>query len=126
VHPQEKRRAHLLGGRTEVDRLPVDGHAIAAALVHAVIGPDRVRMLAAKPGEAEVLADLLVRASCEEHVAGGLEALPRQRRDCDRARRHLTLHIESSPSPDVVVAKVPGPGIDRPLARIGQDGIRVG
>src|SRR5215218_7122980 len=83
-------------------------------------------MLAAKPGEPEVLTDLLVGAGGEDHVAGGAEALSPERRNGRRGRRAVALHVQGSASPDLVVAKLARPGAHRPLTRIGKDRVRVG
>ena len=89
-------------------------------------------MLLAEPREAEAVADLLVGRRDEEQVAGRAEALARERRDRDRARRDLALHVERAAPPDLAVAQLARPRIGastRPdrrarcrCARAGRDG----
>ena len=76
VDAQPERRTHLLGGRAEVEDAPLaEVDPVARAFVDAVLGTDRVRVLAAEPGEAEVFADLLVGGGGEDQVAARLEPL---------------------------------------------------
>ena len=79
-----------------------------------------------RPGQAVVLADLLVGTRGEENVAGRLEALARERRESDRARRHLALHVERSATPHVAVEHLAAPRIDAPFAGIRDDRVGVG
>jgi len=76
-------------------------------------------MLLAKPGEPEVLTDLLVSRGDKDHVSGRDEAVPREGGDRDRARGHLALHIEGAAAPDLPVPQLTRPGVDRPLLRVG-------
>ena len=69
AHAQQERRAHLLGGRAEVEGAAGDLDAVAAALVDRVVGAARVRMLADEPVEPEAVADLLVGRGDEDEVA---------------------------------------------------------
>jgi hypothetical protein len=82
-------------------------------------------MLAAEPREAVVGAHLLVGGRDEDHVAGGLEAFPRERGDGDGARSRLTLHVKRAAAPDLVVAQLSRPRIDAPLRRVGEHGVGV-
>ena len=63
-------------------------------------------MLVAEPGQAEPLAHLLVGNRCEHEVARGAKALARERRQRDRARRDLALHVESAATPDLAVPEL--------------------
>ena len=54
ANAQHERRAHLLGRRREVERLPGELDPVARALVDRVLGANGVRMLPAEPGEPEV------------------------------------------------------------------------
>src|SRR5207249_1630274 len=54
-----------------------------------------------------------------------LEALAPERRDRDRARGDLALHVERAPSPHLAVAQLARPGVDAPLRRVGEHGVRV-
>ena len=85
VHAQHERRAHLLGGRAEVERAPGDLDPVAAALVDRVVGAARVGMLAHEPFEAEAVADLLVGRGDEDEVAAPA-ASPRARASPARRR----------------------------------------
>ena len=125
VHGDPERRAHLLGGRAEVEGAAAELDALAAALVDRVVDPDGVRMVLAEPLEPVVLADLLVGRRDEDEVARRDEALACERRDRDRARRDLVLHVERAAPPDVVVGEVARPGVARPFGRVGDDGVGV-
>ncbi len=125
ANAEHERRAHLLGRRREVERLPGELDPIAGALVDRVLGANGVRMLPAEPREPEVDADLLVGGRDEDHVALRLEALARERRHRDRARGHLALHVERAASPDLAVAELAGPRIELPLGRIREHRVRV-
>ena len=52
--------------------------AFPAALVEGVVGADCIRMFATEPGQAEVVADLLVGGRDEDQVACRLEPLARE------------------------------------------------
>ena len=123
AHPE--RRAHLLGGRAEVERAARELDPLAAALVEAVVGADGVGVLLAEPGQAEVVADLLVGGRDEDQVAARLEPLAGQRRDRDSAGRDLALHVERAATPDLAVAQLARPRIDLPLARVRDDRVRM-
>ena len=83
-------------------------------------------MRLAEPREADVDADLLVGGRGEDEVARRLEALPRERGDRDRGGRHLALHVERAAAPDAARRGAsPDHGIDRPLLRVGDDGVGV-
>ena len=84
-------------------------------------------MRLAQPLEAEhlALAHLLVGGRREDQVAGRLEPLARERRDRDRVRRHLALHVERAAAPDAAVPQLARPRVDRPLGRVGEDGVGV-
>src|ERR671923_319694 len=118
-------RAHLLGRRARVEDAPAEEEPVAAALVHAVLGANGLRMCLAEPLEAEARADLLVGAGGEDQVAARLKALPRQRGERDRARNDLSLHVERAASPDLPVAQLAGPGVELPLGRVGENGVGV-
>jgi hypothetical protein len=75
-------------------------------------------MLPAEPGEAVVLAHLLVRARGKDDVSRRLEAFAGQRGQRHGARGHLALHVERPAAPDVSVAELTRPRVDRPLGRI--------
>jgi hypothetical protein len=125
VHAKDERRAHLLCGPAQVGRAPVDHQPVAATLVDAVVGADRVRMVGAEPRETEVLADLFVGRGDEDHVSGGHEAVPRQRGDGDGRSRDVALHVEGSSSPDLPVAKLARPRVEGPLLGVGAHRVRV-
>jgi hypothetical protein len=48
-----------------------------------------------------------------------------KRGDRDGVRRHLTLHVERAATPDLAVSQLARPRIELPLARVGEDGVRV-
>ena len=127
VDTQDERRAHLLGGRAEVEGPAADDHAVACALVDGVLGPDRLGVLAAEPGEPEVRvgADLLVGRGREDQVAARTEPLAGERRNRDRTRRHLAFHVERAAAPDVTVAELARPWVHGPLGRVGEHRVRV-
>src|SRR6185295_13868929 len=125
VNVQDEGRAHLLGGAAQISGPPVDHEPVAAALVHAVVGSDGVGMVGAKPGEPEVLADLLVGRGNEDDVARGDESLPGQGGDGDGGGGHVALHVESAASPDLAVAELARPGIEGPLLGVGAHRVRV-
>src|SRR5439155_13396496 len=74
----------------------------------------------------DLLAHLLVRRRGEEDVAGRPEPLAGERRDRDGARRDLPLHVERAAAPDVLLAKLAAPWVDRPLIGVGNDRVGVG
>src|SRR6185312_852346 len=125
VNVQDEGRAHLLGGAAQISGPPVDHEPVAAALVHAVVGSDGVGMVGAKPGEPEVLADLLVGRGNEDDVARGDESLPGQGGDGDGRGGHMALHVESAASPDLAVAELARPWIEGPLLGVGAHRVRV-
>ena len=55
----------------------------------------------------------------------GLEPLARERRDRDRVRRHLALHVERAAAPDLAVAQLARPRVDAPLGRVGEHRVGV-
>src|SRR6185503_5166392 len=118
VQPELEGRGRLLRDRAEVVRAPAEDTPLAAALVEPVAHPQGLRMLAREPRRAEVDAHLLIRGEGEDDVAGGLHALTRQRREGDRSRSKVTLHVEGAASPDLAVDEVARPGIAGPLRRL--------
>jgi hypothetical protein len=118
-------RAHLLGGRREVERALADLHAVTGTLVERVLGANRLRMLRAEPGEPDVDADLLVGRSDEDQVPAGTEPLARERRHRHSARRDLSLHVERAAAPDLAAAELARPGIDLPLGRVREHRVGV-
>src|SRR6185312_9470770 len=103
VDAEQERRAHLLRGRAEIEPAPPDLDAVARALVHGEVRPDGVRVLLDEPLQAVAGTDLLVGRGDEDQVAGPAPALARQRREGNRAGRHLTLHVEGAAPPDLAV-----------------------
>ena len=82
-------------------------------------------MFANEPLETEAVTDLLVRGGGEDEVAGGPKALATERREGDRARSHLALHVERAATPHLAVDEIARPGIALPLVRVGEHGVRV-
>ena len=72
-----------------------------------------------EPHEAVAVAaaDLLVRDDDEDEVARRLESFARERRERDRRRRGLVLHVERAPPPHLAVDEVAGPRVAIPLGR---------
>ena len=125
VHAQPERRAHLLRRRAQVQHATAELDAVACALVDREVGAARIRMLAHEPLQPEVVADLLVRGRGEDQVAGRLEALARERRQRDRVRRDLPLHVERTSTPDLAVAQLAAERVRVPLRRVGEHDVRV-
>ena len=118
VDAQPERRAHLLGGGAHPHGLAVEIEPLAPALVERIVGANRVGMLAAQPGEAEAVTDLLVRRGDEDQVAGGTKALARERAEGDCGGRHLTLHVERTPAPDLAVHELAAERVALPFRRV--------
>ena len=125
VHAQEKRRAHLLRGRAEVEHLAAELDPVTAALVDREVGAHRVGMLLHEPLEAEAVTDLLVRGRDEDQVARPLPALPRERGERDCGGGDLALHVERAPPPHLAVDEVAAERLALPLARVGEHDVGV-
>src|SRR5204863_9203625 len=103
---EEERRARLLRRRAQVEGQAAELDPLARTLVDRVVGAHGIGVRLAEPREAEVVAHFLVGGGGEDQVAGRLEALAGERRDRDRARRDLALHVERAASPDLAVAEL--------------------
>src|SRR3954447_3407251 len=101
VHADAKGRAHLLGGRADVERRAAELEPVTRTLVHRVVAANGVRMFLAEPGEPEALADLLVCGRGEDQVTRRRKPVACKRCDCDGARCDLTLHVERAATPDL-------------------------
>src|SRR4029453_6859628 len=74
---------------------------------------------------AEPGTDLFVGGGAEDQIAGGLESFTRQRRDRDRFRGDLSLHVERAATPDLTVAQLTAERIGAPLRGVGEHDVRV-
>src|SRR6476659_6649030 len=93
AHMDPERRGLLLRDRTFVDRRAVPEHEAAApTFVDREVAANRVRMLPAEPGEAEIVARP--------------EPVARERSDRHGVRGNLPLHVERAASPDLAVAQL--------------------
>jgi len=125
VDADEERRRHLFGGRAEVDGAAAEDEPIPSSLVDGVVAANRVRMSLDEPAEPEPVSLLLVGHGHEDHVAGREEAVTLKRREGDRRSRHLSLHVESAPPPDLPVHEVSGPRVTIPLRGVGENSVGV-
>jgi len=83
-------------------------------------------MLGAQPGGADIAAGLLVGDEQQlQRPAGGSPAGAGTGRGGDRLGRHLVLHIQRAATPQVAVGDLTGPGIVRPVGRIGEHRVDV-
>jgi hypothetical protein len=71
------------------------------------------------------VADFLVSHQDQHGVAGGPEALARQRRQPDRRRCDLALHVHRAATPDHAVALDAAVGLDRPVLAARHDHVEV-
>ena len=101
VHAQHERRAHLLGGRAEVEHLAAELDAVARALVDREVRADRIRMSLDEPLQAEAVADLLVGGGDEDQVA--------RRRASLRARASPARRRSPRPRPSCRARRAPTP-----------------
>jgi hypothetical protein len=120
-----KRGAHLLRSRADVERPSVDDDPVTASLVDAVVGADRIRMRLAEPVEPVLVAHLLVGDGDVHEISGRGESLARERGDRHRGGDRVPLHVESASTPEVAVAQLARPGVDRPFVRICEHRVRV-
>ena len=126
MYAQPERSGHLLRDRRQVDRPAVlELDPLAASLVDREVAANGVGMRLAQPLEAEAGAGLLVGGRREDQVAARPEALARERRDRNRVRRDLALHVESAAAPDHSVAQLARERRHRPLGRVGEHDVRV-
>src|SRR5207248_835225 len=94
------------------------------------VAANGVGMLAAKPGEAEVVADFLVGRRREDQIAARPESVACERGDRHCARSHLPLHVQRAPTPDLrfaalIWAQLAREGWHRPLGWVGEDDVGV-
>ena len=99
AHAQDERRAHLLGGRAEVEHLPAELDPVAGALVEREVCANRVGVRVDEPLQPEAVADLLVGGRDEDQVARASPALARQRRERDGRRCDLALSCRARRAP---------------------------
>ncbi len=125
-YAQPERSGHLLRDRRQVDRPAVfELDPLAASLVDREVAPNGVGMRLAQPLEAEAGAGLLVGGRREDQIAARPEALARERRDRNRVRRDLALHVESAAAPDHSVAQLARERRHRPFGRVREHDVRV-
>src|SRR5439155_22120628 len=108
-------RAHLLRDRAQPDVASPHLDALAAAFVEREVRTHGVGMLLAEPRQPDAGADLLVGRRDEDHVACGTEAVARERRERDRGRGDLALHVERAASPYLAVDELAAEGVSVPL-----------
>ena len=125
VHAEDERRAHLLGGRAEVQHLAAELDAVAGAFVDREVGTHRVGVRFDEPLQPEAVADLLVGGRDEDQVARAPPALARERRERDRRRGDLTFHVERAAAPHLAVHELAAERLTLPLARVGENDVRV-
>ena len=123
--PQLERGAHLLRRRTEVEHLAAELDAVAGALVDGEVRADCVRVLLDEPLQAEAVADLLVGGGDEDQVARAAPPCAGERRERDRGRGDLALHVERPTPPDLVADQLATERVTLPLARIRQHDVGV-
>jgi hypothetical protein len=122
---QAEGRGHLLRARAEVVGGAAEDDALAAPFVDRVVGADDLRVLLAQPLEPERRADLLVGRGDQDEITSGPEPLARERREGDRARRDLVLHVEGTAAPHLVADQLARPRVALPLRRVRDHRVRV-
>jgi hypothetical protein len=125
VHAQQKRRAHLLARRAQIEHLAAELDPVAGPLVEREVGADGGRVLLDEPLQAESVADLLVGGRDEDEVAGAPPAFACERRERDGRRGDLPLHVERSAPPDLLADELAAERVALPLARVGEHDVGV-